>query len=208
MANRKRCGQPVEPKPVTPFGTFVAWMGRKPRWPKSIGVLVLFVALAFARSSVMTGYFTAVDKIVGGNAPMAVVLGWLPGGGAIVLLGVYVLYAPFLGYRGKAVWTVVNVVWLAFGLMASFGRVPPQAHPAFDYGLDASQAAVPGLLVLGPLLLIVVLLLVGIAGWFSKRAKAKLGRKRSNEEQEQLTGWGLIAASLLFLAIALLSALT
>ncbi|GAA4000288.1 hypothetical protein GCM10022247_20840 [Allokutzneria multivorans] len=208
MANRKRRAQPAEPKPVTPFGKFVAWMGRKPQWPKSVGILLLLVVLGFASLSVTPGYFTAVDKIVGSNTPMAVVFGWLPGGGALVLLGVYVLYAPFLGYRGKAVWTVANTIWLAFGLMAMGGGVPPRAHPAFDYGLDASRAALPGLLVFGPLLFIAGMILVGIIGWFSKPAKAKIARKRSNEEQEQLTGWALIAVSLLFLAIALLAALT
>src|SRR5687768_6148457 len=101
-------------------------MARKPQWPKLTGLVLLLAGLAVARAWVVPGYFTALDKIVGGNAPMAVVFGWLPGGGALVALGVYVLYEPFLGYRGKLVWAVVNTVWLALALMMMGAGVPPR----------------------------------------------------------------------------------
>ncbi|MCP3798816.1 hypothetical protein NLX83_06060 [Allokutzneria sp. A3M-2-11 16] len=206
MAKRKRKEQAA--KPVTPFGKFAAWMGRKPQWPKVIGLVLVIAGLAVARIWVVPGYVTGLDRIVGGNAPLAVVFGWLPGGGALIALGVYVLYEPFLGYRGKAVWVVVNTVWLALALMMMGAGVPQRAHPAFDYGLDASQAAIPGIIVFGPLLILAVMMLVGLVGLFSKGAKQRLTRKRSNEEQGQLVGWGLVFAPLLFLAIALLTALT
>ncbi|SDN13096.1 hypothetical protein [Allokutzneria albata] len=208
MARRKRQEQAAKPKPVTPFGKFAAWMGRKPQWPKVIGLVLLLTGLAIARIWVVPAYFTALDKIVGGNVPMAVVFGWLPGGGALIALGVYVLYEPFLGYRGKLAWVVVNTVWLALALMMMGAGVPQRAHPAFDYGLDAGQAAVPGIIVFGPLLILAVMMLAGLLGLFSKSTKQRLTPKRTNEEQGQLVGWGLVAAPLLFLAVALLTALT
>ncbi|MFB9907129.1 hypothetical protein [Allokutzneria oryzae] len=206
-AARQQVGAQSKPQPPTPFGDFAKWMGRKPQWPKVTGLVLLLVVLAVARYWVVPAYFVVADKIVGNNTPMAVVLGWLPGGGAGVLIGIYVLYAPFLGYRGRAVWTVVNTVWAAFGLMMMGIGAQGGVHPAFDYGVSAGLATVPGLVVLGPLLIVVGIVLVGLAGLVSTKAKTAWAN-RDQKEQEHLAGWGVATAPLAFLAIALLAALS